>query len=86
MRELLFSYHDIFTLEPNELGCTSAVKHKIHINDDEPFKECFRCIPPLLLEEVHASLRDMLDAGAIQPSQSPRCNVVVLVRKKDGTL
>ena len=65
VRELLFSYHDIFVLEPNELGCTSAVEHEIHINDDEPFKECFRCIPPPLLEEVRASLRDMLDPGAI---------------------
>ena len=65
MRKLLFSYHDIFVLKPNEMGCTSAIEHEIHINDDEPFKECFRCIPPPLLEEVHASLRDMLDAGAI---------------------
>ena len=28
----------------------------------------------------------MLEAGAIRLSQSPRCNVVVLVQKKDGTL
>ena len=28
----------------------------------------------------------MLDAGAIHPSQSPWCNAVVLVRKKDGAL
>ena len=28
----------------------------------------------------------MLDGGAIRPSQSPWCNAVVLVRKKDGTL
>ena len=28
----------------------------------------------------------MLDAGAIHPSQSPWCNAVVLVRKKDGML
>ena len=65
LRELLFSYHNIFVLEPNELGCTSAIKHEICINNDEPFKECFRCIPPPLLEEVRASLRDILDAGAI---------------------
>ena len=32
-RELLFSYHDIFALKPNELGCTSAIKHEICIND-----------------------------------------------------
>ena len=28
----------------------------------------------------------MLDSGAIHPSQSPWCNVVVLVQKKDGGL
>ena len=85
-KELVLAFHDIFTLDGNKLGCTSANKHKICINDSEPFKEQFRCIPPLLLEEVHALLRDMLDAGVIHPSQSPWCNVVVLVQKKDGSL
>ena len=85
-RELVLAYHNVFALESNELGCTSAIKHEIRIDNSEPFKEQFRCIPPPLLEEVRVSLRDMLDAGAIHPSQSPWCNVVVLIRKKDGTL
>ena len=84
--ELLLSYHDVFMLVPNKLGCTSATKHEIRITDNETFKERFRCIPPPLLEEVRASLRDMLEAGAIWPSQSPWCNVVILVWKKDGAL
>ena len=84
--QLVLSYHDIFALDKNELGCTSTVEHEIHVIDSEPFKERFRRIPPPLLEEVHASLRDMLDAGAIHLSQSPWCNTVMLVRKKDGTL
>ena len=84
--QLVLSYHDVFALEKNELGCTSAVEHEICIVDSEPFKERFRRIPPLLLEEVRASLRDMLDAGTICPSQPPWCNTVMLVRKKDGTL
>ena len=86
VRELILAYHDVFALESNELGWTSAIEHEICIENDEPFKEWFRCIPPDLLEEVHASLRDMLEAGAIHPSQSPWCNMVVLVQKKDGTL
>ena len=85
-RELVLAYHDVFTLESNELGCTSAIEHKISIRNEEPFKEWFRRIPPPFLEEVRASLRDMLEAGAIHPSQSPWCNAVVLVQKKDGTL
>ena len=85
-RELVLAYHDVFTLESNELGCTSAIEHKIRIENDEPFKEQFQCIPPPLLEEVRTSLRDMLEAGAIHLSQSPWCNAVVLVQKKDGML
>ena len=85
-RELVLAYHDVFALESNELGCTSAIKHEIHIENSKPFKEQFLHIPPPLFEEVRTSLRDMLEMGAIHPSQSPWCNAVVLVRKKDGTL
>ena len=85
-RELLLSYHDAFSLEPDELGCMSTIEHVIRLSDEEPFKEWFRHIPPPLLDEVRASLRDMLEAGAIRPSQSLWCNAVVLVRKKDGSL
>ena len=38
-RELLLSYHDAFTLKPDELSCTSAIEHEIRLSDDEPFKE-----------------------------------------------
>ena len=86
VRELVLAYHDVFTLESNELGCTSPIEHEICIENSEPFKEQFRHIPPPLLEEVRASLQDMLESGAICSSQSPWCNVVVLVWKKDGTL
>ena len=85
-RELVLAYHDVFALESNELSCTSAIEHEICIENSEPFKEWFQHIPPPLLEKVHASLRDMLEAGVIHPSQSPWCNAVVLVWKKDGTL
>ena len=38
------------------------------------------------MEEVRQHIQEMLDGGAIWPSQSPWCNAVILVRKKDGTL
>ena len=59
-RNLVLALHDIFTLEGNEFGCTSAIEHEISITNSEP----------QLLEEVHASLQDMLDARVICPSQS----------------
>ena len=55
-RELVLAYHDVFALESNELGCTSAIKHEICIENSEPFKEWFRHIPPPLLEEVRITL------------------------------
>ena len=85
-RELVLAYRDVFTLESNKLGCTSAIEHEIHIKNDEPFKEWFQHILLPLLEEVHPSLRDMLETGVIRPGQSPWCNAVILVQKKDGIL
>ena len=85
-RELVLAYHNIFMLDSNELGCSSAVEHEIHKNNSEPFKEQFWHIPPLLLEEVSTLLGDMIEAVVIHPSQTPWCNAVVLVRNKDGTL
>ena len=40
--QLLAEYHDIFSLDPVELGCTHLTEHTIQVTDDTPFKECFR--------------------------------------------
>ena len=41
---------------------------------------------PPLVEEVRSHLWEMLESGAIRPSQSAWCNTVVLVWKKDDSL
>ena len=66
-RSLLKEYHDIFSLEKHDTGHTKAAKHKIVLKDpDTPqFKERFCRIPPPQLDEVHAHLKMMLDAGVI---------------------
>ena len=85
---LLKEYHDIFSLEKRDMGHTNTTKHKIVLKDPDtlPFKERFRRIPPPQLDEVREHLKLMLDTGVIRPSNSPWCNAVVLVRKKDGSL
>ena len=85
-KRMLMEHHKIFSLEPNEIGCTDAAEHIIELLDTEPFKEQFNHIAPPLVEEVRENLQEMLDGGAICPSQSPLYNAVVLVRKKDGGL
>ncbi|MCG8044577.1 MAG: RNase H-like domain-containing protein [Candidatus Thiodiazotropha endolucinida] len=76
----------IFSKGPTDLGKADIVKHEIKLNDETPFKEPYRRIPPALYEEVRIHLKEMLEAGAIRESQSPFSSNVVLVRKKDGSL
>ena len=83
---MLLEHHNIFSLDKNEIGCTDTTEYVIELLDMEPFKERFQRIAPPLVEEVREHIQEMLDGGAIRPSQSPWCNAVVLVRKKDGGL
>ena len=57
---LLAEYHEVFSLEPVDLGCTHSTKHTIKVMDDTPFKDWFRQIPLPLVGEVQNHLREML--------------------------
>ena len=83
---LLTEYHNIFLLDTGESGCTSLAKHEIWVVDDEPFKERSQRILPPMVAEVRAHMKEMCEMGAIYPSQSPWCNAVMLVWKKDRGL
>ena len=37
--QLLAKHHNIFSLEPAEVGCTHSTEHTIRVTDDAPFKE-----------------------------------------------
>ena len=39
-----------------------------------------------MMDEVRAHVKEMLEVGAICPSQSQWCNAIILVYKKDGDL
>ena len=38
----LAKYHDLFLLDPAELGCTHSTEHTINVTGETPFKEQFR--------------------------------------------
>ena len=83
---LFAEYHDIFSLDLAELGCTHSTEHTIKVMDNTSFKEQFRWMPLPMVEEVRNHLREMLESSAIRPSQSTWCNTMVLVWMKDGSL
>ena len=83
---LLLKFHNIFSLELGELGCTDLIKHETEVTDYEPFRERFQRIPPSMLDEVHAHVKEILEGGTIHPNQSPWFNAIMLECKKDGGL
>ena len=86
LEDFLSKWNHIFSKDITDLGKCDLVKHQIKLDDNEPFKEPHRRIPPALLNEVREHLAKMLQAGAIRPSQSSYSSNVVIVRKKDGSL
>ena len=85
-KKLVKKFHMIFSKNDKDLGKTDKVKYKIKVTDPVPFKERYRGIPPSQYEAVRKHLQEMLDLGAIRPSNSPWCSAVVLVKKKNGEL
>ena len=62
---LLLEFHHVFSLEPNEIGCTDTTEHVIELMKDKPFKERFWHIALPLVDEVCQHIQEMLDGGAI---------------------
>ena len=70
-QDLICEFACIFSQDDLDLGKTSIVKHSIKVNDPVPFKEQYRCIPLGMHEKVKVHIQEMLDMGAIRPSNSP---------------
>ena len=85
-KEMLKRNAKVFSKDDMDMGRTNLVKHHIKLTDPVPFKEAYRRIPPQMYDKVKTHLQEMLDLGAIRPSNSPWASAIVLVRKKDGRL
>ena len=85
-KEMVKRNAKVFSKDDMDMGRTNLVKHHIKLTDPVPFKEAYRRIPPQMYDEVKTHLQEMLDLGAIRPSNSPWASAIVLVRKKDGRL
>lgn len=83
---LLLEYADVFCFRSNELGRTSVLRHHINTENANPIHQLPRRVLQARREEVHRLLREMLDNGIIEPSDSAWSSPVVLAKKKDGTL
>ena len=86
-KQILAEFADVFAKENLDLGQILVVKHKITLKEGaKPMKECYRRVLPGLYDEVWKHLQEMINIGAIQPSNSPWAGAIVLVKKKNGKL
>lgn len=66
------------------LGRTHLLKHSIDTGDSRP---CFQkpyCFSPAIKKQLETELDDMLSKDVVEPSYSPWCSPVVLVKKPSG--
>ena len=70
-KEMLKGNAKVFSKTDMDMGRTNLVKHYIKLTDPVPFKEAYRRIPPQMYDEVKAHIQEMLNLGAIRPSNSP---------------
>ena len=84
--QFLNNWQHVFSQSDTDLGHTDLVQHEIHLENEQPFKEPYRRIPPELIQEVKEHLKEMLEMDAIRRSKSPFSSNVVIVQKKGGTI
>ena len=83
--QLLIKWQDIFARTKLELGRTHLAEHEIDTGSVAPIKQRVRRLP-IHKQDVEAQLvKDMLDQGVIERSNSPWASPIVLVQKHDGS-
>jgi len=84
LSNLLAKYKLAFSLH-GELGTTNILEHKIELVDGaKPFAEPLRRRPQFHIEETRRQVKQMLEDGIIEPTDSPWASAYVLVSEKTG--
>lgn len=82
--ELLLKYISLFAAIHSDCGDLSEVIHKIDTGAARPIQQPVRPTPLAFQGQEEQLLRDMLEAGVVEPFSSEWSSPVILVHKKDG--
>ncbi len=85
IRMFVARYQDVFENASQPKGRTNVVRHRIDTGNARPIRQIPRRLPLAKRAEADQIIQDMERDRVIEPSSSPWCSPVVLVRKKDGS-
>ncbi|GFN98844.1 reverse transcriptase [Plakobranchus ocellatus] len=83
VKELLLAFQYILTSVP---GCTNTICHEIRLTTDDVIRVKPYPLPFSARDFVTQEVRDLLSLGVIEPSDSPYCFPIVVVKKKGGSM
>ena len=86
VKNLLLEFQSVFGDSKGNIGRTSLIQHKINTGEAKPIKQRPRPVPIHHREALDKAMRELIEKDLIEPSSSPWCAPIVLVKKKDGSL
>ena len=85
LTDLLFEYRDIFSIDSFDIGQANNCFHNIDVGDNKPiYCKPYR-LPHSQMKVSETYIKEMLQAGVIEPSQSSWSSPHFLVDKADGS-
>lgn len=67
------------------LQATPLVRHHIDTGEAVPIKQRYYILSPVLTQELHRQVNELLEQEIIRPSKIPWSSPILLVKKKDNT-
>ena len=83
LRELLREYKEIFSDVP---GLTKLEEHAITLNTTTAIRRKSYPVPFAKATDIETEVKKMMIMGIIEPSKSPFCSPLLLIKKTDGSL
>ncbi|XP_055878248.1 uncharacterized protein LOC129924905 [Biomphalaria glabrata] len=80
--KLILEFMDIMPCDEDDCGRTNLVQHRIDTGSARPIRQPPRRLPLAKQQEAIDMLERMKQQGVIEPSNSPWCSPVVLVKKE----